>query len=569
MTATAQRSETLDAAVADLRAGAVEWARTPVATKRALLAESHAAIAASAAEWVGVAARVKRLADDSPLVGEEWITGPYALLSYTRALIQTLEAIETGRDPLAPYDSHAAPGDRVAIRVLPADHFDYLLLNGYRVDVWLPPGVSRADAAASLGRQLRHPDGGGVSLVLGAGNISSIAPLDVLYKLYADNRVVLLKPNPVTRPLQPLLERVFAPFIARGFLRVCSGDGQVGEYLTRHPGVDDVHLTGSAATHNAVVFGPGEAGASRRAARRPLLEKPVTSELGGVSPTIVLPGRWSASDLRFQAQNLATQRLHNTGSNCVATQIVILPSEWAQRDRFLACLRDALHDAPARELHYPGVPERLAQALDEHPEAERLGGDPPRLLLSDLDPADADPAFSCEYFGPALGVVSLPGEPADYLKRAVEFANERLLGALGAGLIVDPRTRRALGPDLWEAVRALRYGAIAVNCWTAVDYLTPRAAWGAFPGESIFDVQSGIGVVHNALLLDQVERSVAQGPFRPLPRSLPRGEMAISPKPPWFVNNRTAALTGRRLTSFAASPRWRALPAIFAAALRG
>jgi aldehyde dehydrogenase (NAD(P)+) len=118
-------------------------------------------------------------------------------------------------------------------------------------------------------------------------------------------------------------------------------------------------------------------------------------------------------------------------------------------------------------------------------------------------------------------------------------------------------------------VEALRYGAIGINCWTAVDYLTPRATWGAFPGESPFAVQSGIGVVHNALLLERTERSVALGPFRPVPRSLLHGEAAISPKPPWFVSNRTAAETGRLLTSFAASPRWRALPPIFAAALRG
>ncbi|MCA1689906.1 MAG: aldehyde dehydrogenase, partial [Actinobacteria bacterium] len=57
--------------------------------------------------------------------------------------------------------------------------------------------------------------------------------------------------------------------------------------------------------------------------------------------------------------------------------------------------------------------------------------------------------------------------------------------------------------------------------------------------------------------------------FRPAPRSLLRGELALSPKPPWFVNNRTAHVTGRRLTGFAAEPRLRALPAIFASALRG
>ncbi|MFE3451867.1 hypothetical protein ACFXJ8_23395 [Nonomuraea sp. NPDC059194] len=119
------------------------------------------------------------------------------------------------------------------------------------------------------------------------------------------------------------------------------------------------------------------------------------------------------------------------------------------------------------------------------------------------------------------------------------------------------------------AVADLRYGTIGVNAWTAVGYLTPRATWGAFPGHTLADVQSGIGVVHNALLLDHTERTVVTGPFRPAPRSVLHGEMTISPKPPWFVTNTTAARTGRLLTEFAARPRWRALPAIVASAVRG
>jgi aldehyde dehydrogenase (NAD(P)+) len=47
------------------------------------------------------------------------------------------------------------------------------------------------------------------------------------------------------------------------------------------------------------------------------------------------------------------------------------------------------------------------------------------------------------------------------------------------------------------------------------------------------------------------------------------GEWSLTPKPPWFVSNRTAARTGRLLTDFAADPRWSRLPAIFASALRG
>jgi aldehyde dehydrogenase (NAD(P)+) len=69
--------------------------------------------------------------------------------------------------------------------------------------------------------------------------------------------------------------------------------------------------------------------------------------------------------------------------------------------------------------------------------------------------------------------------------------------------------------------------------------------------------------------LSDPERTVVRGPFRPLSRSLVNGEVAISPKPPWFVTNRTAASTGRAMTAFAADPGPLKLPRIFASALRG
>ena len=48
---------------------------------------------------------------------------------------------------------------------------------------------------------------------IGAGNITSIPPLDVLYELYAHNRVVALKLNPITDPLFTVYEMVFAPLM--------------------------------------------------------------------------------------------------------------------------------------------------------------------------------------------------------------------------------------------------------------------------------------------------------------------------------------------------------------------
>lgn len=559
----------VDAAMADLAEGELAWARLPLAGRRALLDRTLELTRGHAGEWVETAAAIKGLAPGSPLLGEEWMSGPYALASALRVLSHTLAELEQGRSPLAKAKFGAA-GDRVTVGVLPTGVFDELLLNGFSAEVWLRRGVSSAAAKAEAGLAQRDPSRtGGIGAVLGAGNITSIAPLDTLYELIAHNRVVALKLNPVTDPLRPVLEKVLAPLIEAGVVRVLTGGPEVGAYLVAHERVAHVHMTGSAATHDAIVWGVGADAETRKKAGTPLLDKPISSELGGVSPTIVLPGVWSKADLAYQAEHIATQRLHNGGYNCVAAQAVIISADWPQKAEFLAALRAAVDRAPARPAYYPGSTDRSAGARAGYPAAESLGPEGGRLLITGLTTAPDEQLLTREYFAPVLGVVEIPGSGADFARAAADTANERFIGTLGANIVAHPATIAALGAEFDDLVARLRYGTIAVNAWTAVGYLTPTAAWGAFPGHTLDDVQSGIGIVHNAWLIDQVERTVVRGPFRPAPRSLLRGEWTLAPKPPWFVTNRTAATTGRLLTDFAAEPRWSALPAIFASALRG
>jgi acyl-CoA reductase-like NAD-dependent aldehyde dehydrogenase len=557
----------LDADVATLRAAAGEWAAMPPAGRRRLLEAVRGATAAVADDWVRRCCQGKGIATGTPAAGEEWMSGPYALLSSVAALIRLLKGLEAGADPLEGLRARTLPGGQVALRVFPSLPEDRVV-PGYTAEVWLRPGVTLDQARAGVARRLRNPGPPGrVAVVLGAGNISSIPPLDALAKLYQDNAVALIKLNPVNAYLEPVLNRALAPFVEGGFVRVTSGGVDVGSYLAHHPEVDTVHITGNAASHDALVFGPGTEGARRRRARRPLLTKPVTSELGGVGPVVVVGGRWSDTALRAQAENVATQRLHNSGFNCIASQIVVLPRSWPQADRFLEHLRRALGAAPDRRAWYPGAADRQRAAVAAHPGAELLGGDPevPRTLLPDLDPGDADePAFRTEYFAPVLGVTRLPGDgAAEFLDNAVAFCNERLQGDLGAAVIAAPRTLRELGPRFEAGIARLRYGTVAVNCWVGPIFAMPRATWGAFAGNDVHDVGSGVGIVHNALLLDpdHVERTVGRGPFRPWPR------------PPWFVTNRTAHVTGERMTRFAAAASWgRALPRVAAAiasSLRG
>jgi hypothetical protein len=158
------------------------------------------------------------------------------------------------------------------------------------------------------------------------------------------------------------------------------------------------------------------------------------------------------------------------------------------------------------------------------PAHEALGaagpGQLPPTLLPDLDPADRlTLAFREESFCAVAGVVALPGRgAADFLERAVAFANGALDGTLGACVVVDGAAARALGGALEHAVGALRYGTVGVNVWPGMAFALGATPWGAYPGHTLADVGSGVGTVHDPFLLGPREKSVVRGPFGQLTR---------------------------------------------------
>jgi aldehyde dehydrogenase (NAD(P)+) len=555
--------------VAELAAGAERWASTSIAERAVLLRRVHASVGRAANRWALTAAGLKRLDPASALVGEEWLTGPYAVLTAAGRLARTLERLAAGNSPLDGLRFHRAPGGRQAVDVLPLDWSDRVLLNGFSAEVWFPPGVTAQQATSSAGLGAKRPgEQQGVGLVLGAGNITAIPPLDVLTELVASNRAVILKLNPVMAGMMTSYLDALDPLVRFGVLRIVQGGAEVGSHLAHSPQVSHVHITGSATTHDAVVFGTGPDAAGRKAAGTPLLGKPITSELGGVSPVIVVPGEWTERELTFQAEHVATQRLHNGGYNCIAAQVVLISRDWPQKAAFLRELRRVLDDAPRRAAWYPRSADRSAAAIAAYPTAEALGPDHDRLLVT-ADPEAPGDLTGTEYFAPVLGVLELPGTGQAFLDEAVRRANEEIQGTLGANVLIRPEDRRPLGSGFGRAVAALRYGTIAINAWTGVGFLTATAPWGAYPGNPLTDIGSGRGWVHNALLLDGPDRTVVKGPFRPFPRSVLAGERSLYPRPPWFVTARTAATTGRLLADFSARPSLHRLPGVLLAAYRG
>ncbi len=548
------------------------WARLPIREKIRYLEQVRDLLVENADAWVAAGVQLKDLDPESPIVGgEEWLGGPYPTAAWLTDMIGTLTRLNTGADLLEGVRIRTRADGQVIAGVFPSNGYDRLLLNGYELDVWMQPGVTPATVRDTVASFYRQSDPtGAVTLVLGAGNVAAIPMLDALYCLFVDGRVVVLKMNPVNEAYGPAFARILEPLIRDGYLAIEYGGADVGEHLTASGLVDTVHITGSERTHDTIVFGPGAAGQRAKAAGTPQFGKPIRSELGGASPTIVVPGPWTSADIAYQAQHLATQKLFSAGHTCVASQVLILPEGWARKDQLLDALRSALAGAPDRAPFYPGTPERQDAFRAANPEAEALPGPQERTLLVDVDPDSDHPGFHDEMFGPIYLTTAIDGaDPGDFLTKAVAFANERLHGNLGANILIHPQTAKELGPQLEAAIADLRYGCIGVNVWSGFVFLAPRAAWGAYPGNTATDIQSGTGVVHNTLMFDRSQKSVARAPFRPFHRSLRHPLEGLTVKPPWFLDNSTARSTARAFTMFAADPTPTRLPGILLPAVRG
>ncbi len=517
---------------------------------------------------VAAACEAKGILRGGPLEGEEWALGPWCAVRHFRLVIESLTALEkTGNTVVGP--AGVTIDGRTTVRVFPAGTIDGMLFAGQIVDVHLKPGTDERamrDSRAGFYRVGAHT--GRTVLVLGAGNVASIPPMDVATKLFNEGKVCLLKMNPVNAYLGPFLEEAFAEAIARNFLGVVYGGAEEGEYLAQHGGIDEVHLTGSDRTYDLIVWGPpGPATQARKAEGRPRLNKPVTAELGNVSPVLVVPGPYTPKQLAFQAEMIAGAVTNNASFNCNSAKMVVTPKGWGQRDMLLAGLERALGTAETRVAYYPGADERWRQLTQGRRGIRKIGreGDTrlPWTLMPGLDAADAaEPAFSTEPFCSIISETEIGStDPIEFLDRAVDFANNRLWGTLSAQLVVHPKLMKdsRTAETVERAITRLRYGAVAVNTWPAFVYAYGTPPWGAHPSSIPTDIQSGSGWVHNSVMIEpsQIEKAVLRHP------------VTVFPRPAIFPTHRTAHKLLRRLSYLEERLAPGKLPGVLGAAMRG
>ena len=83
------------------------------------------------------------------------------------------------------------------------------------------------------------------------------------------------------------------PLIEQGFAALVYGGADVGAHLCNHSRVKSIHITGSDKTYDAIVWGTDDGVEARKASRERINHRPVSAELGCVTPVFVVPGQWS------------------------------------------------------------------------------------------------------------------------------------------------------------------------------------------------------------------------------------------------------------------------------------
>ena len=470
----------------------------------------------------------------TPAEGEEWLGGPFASVLATQYYIKSL----TNDDDLVEKKYNS---EENSYKVFPNNFTERITFPFIDAKVIFNKSMSFDDINKYRGFSKRYDIDPSITLVLGAGNFSSIPYLDVLYHLITRKSVILLKLNPVNEYLKPVFEKVFQNFIERGYIIVTTGNIDESKYMAKHPGINHIHLTGSDKTFEDIVYGRELTDKERKSkSLSKINNKPITSELGNVTPIIIHPGKWSTSDIKYQARKIVTAKLNNNGFNCIAAQVVVLPDGWGQTETLIKYVKHYMSKAKERKAYYPESIERL-EKLEKDKGYERVNAlscVTPHLTreIKAYSKFEIDEVWSSTIYFKKIEYTSVE----DFANKAIDYCNDELWGNLGVSVIIKDHDRKFNKHITNLYIDKLNYGTVAINEWAAIGYIIPQLPWGGFPGNRDNDIQSGQSVVHNSMLFESPLKGVVNTKFR-ISRLI---------DPPWFVTNKKARRLFKNLTYY-------------------
>jgi len=263
---------------------------------------------------------------------------------------------------------------------------------------WMRPKSWMSPLLVALSRSHVHAQPLGLNLIISPWNYPVRLALVPLVGAIAAGNVAVLKPSEVAPATSTVLAELVKATFSDEYIAVVEGDALVAQKLLARPW-DHIFFTGSTQVGKIVA----------RAAAEHLTK--VTLELGGKSPTIVMP----TADLDVAAHRIVFGKFVNAGQTCVAPDYVLAHGSIhdALVEKMTGAIRRFYGHDPRQSKDYGRIVNsrhfrRLAAMID--PAKVVVGGDTDesdRYIAPTImtDVAMDDPVMAEEVFGPVLPIL--------------------------------------------------------------------------------------------------------------------------------------------------------------------
>eukprot|EP00927_Polykrikos_kofoidii_P067946 TRINITY_DN63377_c0_g1_i1.p1 TRINITY_DN63377_c0_g1~~TRINITY_DN63377_c0_g1_i1.p1 ORF type:complete len:500 (-),score=71.67 TRINITY_DN63377_c0_g1_i1:56-1555(-) len=312
---------------------------------------------------------------------------------------------------------------------------------------WMQPQAVAHPVTQQPGRSLVLREPKGVVLVISPWNFPVTLLVSKLYAVVAAGNCCVVKPSEISKHAEVLMGELLHRYVDPAAVKiVCGGVAEVTSLL-KLPW-DHIFFTGNGTIGRVVA----------RAAAEHLT--PITLELGGKNPTIVLPD----ANLKVAAKRILSSKCLNAGQICIAPDYILVHPD--VEEALTRELRETLHqwygDDASTSDSYSRIIDtkhfRRLQGLIESADGEIVASPgkmdesskfiPPTLIRG---PSSSTRLMQEEIFGPVLPIIS-----AKSVDEMVERINS---GEKPLALYIFGKE----GPRVADIIRRVSSGGVCVN----------------------------------------------------------------------------------------------------------